>query len=77
MACSALNESRLWSKDAIERQMSHRERNNVRAAYAHKAEHLNERMKMMQWWSDYLDVSREGFIAPYVYVRQQKNQTFD
>ncbi|HAU5635920.1 tyrosine-type recombinase/integrase [Citrobacter amalonaticus] len=69
MACSALNESGLWSKDAIERQMSHRERNNVRAAYVHKAEHLDERMEMMQWWSDYLDVNREGFIAPYIYVR--------
>ncbi len=70
MACSALNESGRWSKDAIERQMSHRERNNVRAAYIHKAEHLDERMEMMQWWSDYLDVNREGFIAPYLYVRQ-------
>ncbi|EMM6516274.1 integrase arm-type DNA-binding domain-containing protein [Enterobacter ludwigii] len=71
MACSALNESGRWSKDAIERQMSHRERSNVRAAYIHKAEHLDERMEMMQWWSDYLDTNREGFIAPYIYVRQQ------
>ncbi|WP_054176372.1 integrase arm-type DNA-binding domain-containing protein [Citrobacter sp. CtB7.12] len=71
MACSALNESGRWSKDAIERQMSHRERNNVRAAYIHKAEHLDERMEMMQWWSDYLDTNRDGFIAPYIYVRQQ------
>ncbi len=36
MACSALNESALWSKDAIERQMSHKERNGVRAAYVHR-----------------------------------------
>ena len=33
MACSALIESGLWSETAIERQMSHKERNNVRAAY--------------------------------------------
>ncbi|CND06281.1 tyrosine-type recombinase/integrase [Yersinia pseudotuberculosis] len=72
MACSALNESGLWSKDAIERQMSHKERNGVRAAYVHKAEHLEARMEMMQWWSDYLDVSREGFIAPYIYARRHK-----
>lgn len=39
MACSALIESGLWSKDAVERQMSHQERNSVRAAYIHKAEH--------------------------------------
>ncbi len=42
MACSALIESGLWSKDAVERQMSHQERNSVRAAYIHKAEHLDE-----------------------------------
>ncbi|ECE0731210.1 tyrosine-type recombinase/integrase [Salmonella enterica] len=72
MACSALNESGLWSKDAIERQMSHQERNGVRAAYVHKAEHLEARMEMVQWWSDYLDVSREGYVAPYIYARQHK-----
>lgn len=49
MACSALNESGRWSKDAIERQMSHKERNGVRAAYVHKAEHLEARIEMMQW----------------------------
>ncbi|KUQ38055.1 phage integrase central domain-containing protein, partial [Enterobacter hormaechei] len=35
MACSALMESGLWSQDAVERQMSHQERNSVRAAYIH------------------------------------------
>ncbi|HAV8874453.1 TPA: tyrosine-type recombinase/integrase, partial [Escherichia coli] len=33
MACSSLIESGLWSRDAVERQMSHMERNSVRAAY--------------------------------------------
>ncbi|NHW87627.1 tyrosine-type recombinase/integrase, partial [Escherichia coli] len=32
MACSSLIESGLWSRDAVERQMSHQERNSVRAA---------------------------------------------
>lgn len=41
MACSALIESGKWSRDAVERQMSHQERNSVRAAYIHKAEHLD------------------------------------
>ena len=41
MACSSLIESGLWSRDAVERQMSHMERNSVRAAYIHKAEHLD------------------------------------
>lgn len=47
MACSSLIESGLWSKDAVERQMSHMERNNVRAAYIHKAEHMDERRLMV------------------------------
>lgn len=33
MACSSLIESGLWSRDAVERQMSHMERNSVRAAF--------------------------------------------
>ncbi|MFP1797683.1 tyrosine-type recombinase/integrase [Lonsdalea quercina] len=74
MACSALNESGCWSKDAIERQMSHKERNGMRAAYVHKAEHLEARIEMMQWWSDYLDVNREGYVAPYIYARSYKRE---
>ncbi|WP_410199860.1 hypothetical protein, partial [Klebsiella aerogenes] len=26
-----------------------------RAAYIHKAEHLDERRLMLQWWADFLD----------------------
>lgn len=69
MACSALIESGLWSKDAVERQMSHQERNNVRAAYIHLAEHLDERRLMLQWWSDYLDANRESIIRPFDFAR--------
>ncbi len=54
MASTRLNESQKWHRDAIERQLAHGERNNVRAAYNY-AEHLPERKKMMQWWADYLD----------------------
>lgn len=65
MACSALIESGLWAKDAVERQMSHQERNTVRMAYIHKAEHLEARKAMMQWWSDYLEACRESYAPPY------------
>lgn len=65
MACSSLIESGLWSRDAVERQMSHMERNSVRAAYIHKAEHLDERILMLQWWADFLDVNREKWISPF------------
>lgn len=71
MACSALIESGLWSQDAVERQMSHQERNSVRAAYIHKAEHLEARKAMMQWWSDYLDRCREEFVPSYILGHQQ------
>ncbi|MBA0188662.1 tyrosine-type recombinase/integrase [Pectobacterium odoriferum] len=65
MACSSLIESGLWSKDAVERQMSHQERNSVRAAYIHKAEHLGERRLMVQWWADYLDANRDKGISSF------------
>ncbi|SEQ09810.1 Phage integrase family protein [Rosenbergiella nectarea] len=44
MARGAIGESGLWTGDAIERQLSHTERNNVRAAYIHTSEHLEERV---------------------------------
>lgn len=72
MLCSALSESGLWSKEAIEKQMSHRERNSVRAASIHKAEYMEERIAMMQWWADYLDVNSGGYISPYPFARRLK-----
>jgi integrase len=57
--CSLANESGKFSADAIERQLSHGERNSVRAAYLH-TEYLPERRRMMQWWADYLDELRTG-----------------
>lgn len=65
MACSSLIESGLWSKDAVERQMSHQERNSVRAAYIHKAEHIEERRLMVQWWADYLDANRDRHVGAF------------
>ncbi|MDR3478576.1 MAG: integrase arm-type DNA-binding domain-containing protein [Gammaproteobacteria bacterium] len=53
MACTILNEQG-WNRDAIERQLAHAERNNIRAAYNY-AEYLPERRKMMQEWANYLD----------------------
>ncbi|EOA2697323.1 integrase arm-type DNA-binding domain-containing protein [Citrobacter sp. CK197] len=69
MACSSLIESGLWSRDAVERQMSHMERNSVRAAYIHKAEHLDERRLMLQWWADYLEAVRKKSITPFDYAK--------
>jgi integrase len=57
MASTLLNEQG-WNRDAIERQLAHSERDKVRAAYNY-AEHLPERRRMMQAWSDYLDGLRK------------------
>lgn len=40
--------------DVIERQLAHKERNEVRAAY-HRSTYLPARAELMQWWSDWLD----------------------
>ena len=66
MACSALNESGQFTRDAIERQMGHQERNSVRAAYIHKAEFIDERIKIMTWWGRYL----ENILIGYVHLWQ-------
>lgn len=58
MASTLLNEMG-WHRDAIERQLAHAEKDGVRAAY-NRAEHLPERRKMMQAWSDYLDALKQG-----------------
>lgn len=70
MACSALVESGLWSETAIERQMSHKERNNVRAAYTHKAEFLEEHRMIMTWWSRFLEANREDHVTPHEFATQ-------
>lgn len=52
------NTSRLWTSEAIERQLSHLERDKVKGAYDH-AEHLEQRAEMMQWWADQLDEAKQ------------------
>ncbi|MFO1435505.1 MAG: tyrosine-type recombinase/integrase [Gammaproteobacteria bacterium] len=58
-ASTVLNESGLFTADAIERQLAHKEPNEVRAIY-NRAAHLPERRKMMQWWADFLDAAQRG-----------------
>ncbi|MEZ1065055.1 tyrosine-type recombinase/integrase, partial [Klebsiella pneumoniae] len=73
MARGALGESGLWSDDAIERQLSHSERNNVRAAYIHTSEHLDERRLMVQWWADYLKSNEGKIVTPYEFAKIRKS----
>lgn len=58
-ASTFLNESGLWNPDAIERALAHGDSNVVRGIY-HRGKHWDERVRMAQWWSDYLDELRAG-----------------
>ncbi|PZU06721.1 integrase arm-type DNA-binding domain-containing protein [Sphingomonas sp.] len=62
-AATLLNEMGRWNPDAIERQLAHQEASSVRRAYA-RGEYWDERVVMMQHWSDYLDGLRENAKAP-------------
>nr|WP_211332232.1 site-specific integrase [Eilatimonas milleporae] len=53
-ASTLLNESGLFNPDAIERQLAHLDRNKVRGVY-NRSQYWDERVKMTQWWADYLD----------------------
>jgi len=59
MASTLLNESGKWNPDAIERALAHGQDNGVRAAY-HRGAYWEERVRMAQWWSDYLDILKTG-----------------
>lgn len=48
-----------WNRDFIEKQLAHEDRDDVRGAY-NRAQWLDERAKMMQWWADRIDALRKG-----------------
>jgi integrase len=60
LASTVLNESGLFSPDVIERQLAHKESDKIRLAY-NRAEYLEQRIAMMQWYSDWLDVQFENY----------------
>jgi integrase len=63
-ACSILNEQG-FNADAIERQLAHQERNEVRGAYTHLAKYLKERRELMLWWAKYLAKAKvESKVIP-------------
>lgn len=57
LGSTSLNEEGFDSR-YIEKQLSHEDRNKVRGAY-NKAEYLSERIEMMQWWADRLEVTNK------------------
>jgi len=59
MASTLLNEFGKWSSDAIERSLSHKDKDTIRAAY-HRGQHWQERVEMAEWWSQYLEALKKG-----------------
>lgn len=58
-ASTMLNESGLWHPDAVERALAHGESDVSRGAY-NRGTYWEERVRMMQWWSDRIDAMRQG-----------------
>jgi len=58
-ASTLLNESGRWHHDAIERALAHGDSDAVRGTYA-RGQFWDERVKMAQWWSDYIDQLKIG-----------------
>ena len=54
VASTALHERGEWGHDAVELQMSHLVGSETSRAY-NRAEHLVERRKMLEWWSNFVD----------------------
>ena len=48
---TVLNESNLFSVDAIERQLAHVPQNRIRSAY-NRAQYWDERVRMMEWYGE-------------------------
>lgn len=69
IASTLLNGTHLFHRDAIERQLAHKERDEVRAAYD-RAEHWEARVQMMTWWADHLDeLRRPGHVISLAAAR--------
>ncbi len=60
LASTILNEEG-FNPDVIEKQLAHIDSNSVRRAY-NRAEYIEDRNKMMQWWSDFIVEQCPTFI---------------
>lgn len=60
-ASSLLNESGKWNPDAVERALSHVDKNAIRGIY-NRSSYWKERVEMAQWWSDNLDNLRAAIL---------------
>ncbi|HAO9143351.1 TPA: integrase [Escherichia coli] len=49
--------------------MNHMDVTQCMPRIIHKAEYLDERKLMLQWWGDFLDANRERAITPFDYAK--------
>ena len=59
---STLQNEEGFNRDWIERQLSHVEQNEVRAAY-NTAEYLSQRRDLLIWWSNYLEQAERAGLS--------------
>ena len=64
-ASTLLNDSNLFSADAIERELAHQDEDAIRRAYR-RGEALTERIKMAQWWADHVDTMKAETTASVI-----------
>ena len=64
LASSLLHEHSKFSSETIERALAHQDANAIRRAYA-RGEHWNDRVRLAQWWANYLDGLRESALAKH------------
>lgn len=62
-ASSLLNESGEFHPDAIEKALAHEDANAVRKAY-NRTQYWDQRVRMMQWWSDEIDSLKQLNPSP-------------
>jgi integrase len=70
-ASTLLNESGQWNPDAIERSLAHCDSGTVRGIY-NRGQYWDERVRMHQWWSDYLAELREDDCKQILARRRSK-----
>ena len=69
LASTVLNESRLFSSKAIDVQLAHKpQKESASELHYNHAQYLDERVKIMQWWSDYLDKRAAAYVEPEIIV---------
>ncbi|MDZ4779496.1 MAG: integrase arm-type DNA-binding domain-containing protein [Planctomycetia bacterium] len=75
-ASSLLNEHSAFSPEVIERALAHGEPDKVRRAY-NRAQYWDERVRMMQWWADYLDKLKRPRVSGAIAPAAEPNQVAD